>query len=403
MTAIALVCDYSLRYLGGAQAAFLDQARILAAHGHEVTIIAPDAAEHAGESDAVTIDFSVSIPGLDLPVIRNGRALRSRLREEFLARGIGVVHVHSEFGLTAAAIQVAADLGIPAVQTVHTFFWQAPMNRLFSAIAAGAARAYARWVRGFPASRAKLAALPLDSALRGITLSVAERVQLVISPSSHQAERLRDAGLPHVLVIENAAPEPGEGGTPLAAAEGPLRIVWVGRLVPEKRILEFVQAVRQAHETLGDGRLEVEVIGEGPLRAEAERATSAQTPIRFLGRVEREKVREHMRRAHLVALTSLGFDNQPVVVVEAFQEARSVLYVDPALKEGLAEGGVLAANPDAAGIAQTIVELARDPARVVDSSHRAHRAAATFHPDRHARLVEEAYAEAREVLGSLGR
>lgn len=398
MTTIALVCDYSLRYLGGAQAAFLDQARILASYGHDVVIVAPDAAEHAGGLDAISIPTRVSLPGLDLPVIRNSRRLRARLRDEFTARGVEVVHVHSEFGLTAAAIEVAGAVGIPRVQTVHTFFWQAPMNRFFSAIAAGGARSYARWLRGFRASRAPLAELPLDSALRGITLSTAERVQLVISPSAHQADRLRDAGLPQVCVIENAVPGQAEAGAALEGIEGALRLVWVGRLVPEKRILEFVDAVRRAQEVLGEGRIEVEVIGEGPLRAQAE-AASAGTPMRFLGRIERDRVREHMARGHLVVLTSLGFDNQPVVVVEAFREARSVLYVDPALKEGLSEGGILASGPDAAGIAQTIVELALNTERVVEASRRAQEAAGVFDPERHARLIADAYVRARVLMG----
>lgn len=401
MTAIALVCDYSLRYLGGAQAAFLDQARILAAHGHEVTIVAPDAAEHAGAPDAVTIPSRWSLPSLDLPVIRNTARLRARLREEFTARGVQVVHLHSEFGLTAAAIQVADDMGIPVVQTVHTFFWQAPVNRLFSAVAARGVRGYARWLRGFAASRARLAERRLDSALRGITLSTAQRVQGVISPSAHQADRLRDAGAGNVVVIANAVPDDGQEGVPLQSAEQPLRIVWVGRLVPEKRILEFVDAVRRAQDSLGPGMLEVEVIGEGPLRADAE-AAAGTAPIRFLGRVERDRVRAHMRGGHLVALTSLGFDNQPVVVVEAFREARSVLYVDPALKEGLAEGGILAKAPDAAGIATAIVELAGDPARILDASRRAQEAAGVFAPERHARLVAEVYARAQEALLTRG-
>lgn len=396
MTAIALVCDYSLRYLGGAQAAFLDQARILAERGHEVVIIAPDAAEHADPAEALSIPARVTIPGLDLPIIRNTATLRERLRAELTARGIDVVHVHSEFGLTAAAIQVAAERGIPSVQTVHTFFWQAPMNRVFSAIAARVVRGYARWLRGFAASDRVLADAPLDSALRGITLSTAERVQLVISPSAHQADKLRDAGVTHVRVIENAVPDMRTDAAALTAIDGPLRIVWVGRLVAEKRILEFVDAVRAAESTLGADRLRVEIIGDGPLHTQAELRAADSPSIGFLGRLGRDEVRERMRQAHLIALSSHGFDNQPVVVVEAFSEARSVLYVDPALREGLAEGGILAPSPDPAGMAEALVALAQHPERVVEASARAKAAAATFHPDRHAERVLQAYADAAQ-------
>ena len=393
MTAIALVCDYSLRYLGGAQAAFLDQARILSERGHDVLIVAPDAEAHPAPAAVLEVPARFSLPGLDLPVIRNSAGVRARLREAFVARGIEVVHVHSEFGLTAAAIQVARERGLITAQTVHTFFWQAPMPRLAGGIAAIAARGYARGIRGFAASDKRLADAPLDSALRCITLSTGARVDVVISPSAHQAVKLEEAGLGVVRVIENAVPDaaahpPAEL---LTGIDGPLRIVWVGRLVPEKRILEFVEAVSLAEAELGPGRLDVEVIGEGPLRAQAEAAAHGVTSLRFAGRLERDAVRDRMRHAHLVALTSHGFDNQPVIVVEAFSEARSVLYVDPALTEGLAAGGILTPAPDAASIAETLVALANDPDRVVDASHRAHAAATAFDPERHAALVLEAY------------
>lgn len=393
MTAIALVCDYSLRYLGGAQAAFLDQARILSERGHDVLIVAPDAADHATPAAVLEIPARFALPGLDLPVIRNSARLRARLREAFVTRGIDVVHVHSEFGLTAAAIQVARELGLITAQTVHTFFWQAPMPRLAGCLAAVAARGYARGIRGFAASDKRLAAAPLDSALRGITLSTGERVDVVISPSAHQAAKLEEAGLGTVRVIENAVPDASVNppAEPITGIDGPLRIVWVGRLVPEKRILEFVEAIRLAEAALGPGRLDVEIIGDGPLRAQAETAAHSVNSLRFAGRLERGDVRDRMRRAHLVALTSHGFDNQPVIVVEAFSEARSVLYVDPALTEGLAAGGILTPAPDAASIADTLVALANDPGRVVDASRRAHAAATAFDPDRHAALVLDAY------------
>ena len=77
-----------------------------------------------------------TIGGVDMPAIRNTRGLRSRLRRLFRERSIDVVHVHSEFGLTAAATRVAQELGIPVVHTVHTFFWQGPDLRRFDRLAA---------------------------------------------------------------------------------------------------------------------------------------------------------------------------------------------------------------------------------------------------------------------------
>lgn len=400
---IALVIDYSLEYLGGAQSAFLDEAALLRSRGHEVTIVAPWP-RTVGRSEpawfarwrelggtTVAVPYVLTLPGVDLPVVRNSTALRRRLEYEFAARRIEAVHVHSEFGLSAAAVSVARRRGVPTVQTVHTFFWQAPMPRAIGRLAASGVRGFARWLRGFPSSRAHLADAPLDSALRGVTLGLGQRVDVVVSPSAHQAERLRAAGLSRVEVVPNALATADEPGEPLERIDGPLRIVWVGRLVPEKRILEWVRAVVAAVAILPPGALEVEIVGEGPLRAGAEALAAAVQGITFLGRLPREEVHGRMRDAHLVALTSFGFDNQPVTIVEALNARRGVLYVDPALTEGVDVAGIRAEGPDVESMSDLLVALAEDPARVVEASRNAERGAREFDPDEHVRRILSAY------------
>lgn len=355
---IALFCDYSLDYLGGAQSAFLDQAHILGQHGHDVTLFFPaprtsprTSTPHDADGRDPSPRPSVpgvaelpiparwTLPGVGLPVVRNSAALRERLRAELESRRIDVVHVHSEFGLTAAAIDAARELGIPVVHTVHTFFWQTSLPRPLTPVAASVVRGFARWARGFPASRRTLAPSAVDSALRGMTLSTAECADVIISPSAHQARRLAEAGLANIVQIENSTPVGSQNAQPLAHVSSPLRVVWIGRMTPEKRVLEFVHAAMAARRTLGPGALSVELIGDGPLLPAVKRAIASEgapdpLDMRLLGRLTRDQVRERIRRSHLVALTSLGFDNQPVVVVEAFNEARSVLYVDANLQEG---------------------------------------------------------------------
>jgi len=397
---VALVCDYSLDYLGGAQSAFLDEARLLRERGHEVVIVAPAAgrANPAGAlatwraegGDVVTIPARVTLPGVQLPVIRNTQRLRDDLATQFAARDIDVVHVHSEFGLSAAAVSVGRSRGARTVQTVHTFFWQAEVARGLGNASAAAVRAFARWLRGFPSTHVDLAQAPLDSALRNLTLSLALRVDVVVSPSAHQAERLREAGLPVVRVVPNAV-TPGPVGEPLREAGPPLRILWVGRLVPEKRLIEWIDAVVQTAAAVNPGSFEVEIVGEGPLRGAAEQR-AANAPVRFLGRLPREQVQERMRAAHLVALTSFGFDNQPVTIVEALEARRGIFYVDPALTEGTEVAGLRASGPDVRSMSELLVSLVRDPRRVVEASSRAAEAAREFDPVLHVARITDAYA-----------
>ncbi|WOQ69540.1 glycosyltransferase family 4 protein [Microbacterium limosum] len=400
---VALVCDYSLDYLGGAQSAFLDEATLLRRAGHNVLLIAPEPADAEaswlrewrgiGGADAL-VPARVTLPGVDLPVIRNTAGLRSRLAQHLADHGVEVVHVHSEFGLSAAAISAARRRGLRTVQTVHTFFWQAPVPRGAGRVAAAAVRIFARWLRGFPSSRAALAGAPLDSALRGLTLATGQRVDAVVSPSAHQAVRLREAGLADVRVVPNAVALPDAAAEPLTSVDAPLRIVWVGRLVPEKRLMEFVAAIAEASRRLPGGSLSVDVVGEGPLRAEGERAAEG-LPVRFHGRLDRGRVQELMRQSHVVALSSYGFDNQPVTIVEALHARRGVFYVDPALTEGVDVAGLRAAGPEPEAMAEMLIALVQDPARVVLASQRAADGAREFDPEVHVARLLGVYAGRR--------
>ncbi|MCT1476686.1 glycosyltransferase family 4 protein [Microbacterium sp. p3-SID336] len=402
MVRIALVCDYALDRIGDAQAVVLREAELLRAAGDEVVMIG---AEHAGSGprpdlpgeQPLLIAATWRIPGVDMPAVRNSRALRARLRALFVARDIEVVHVHSEFGLTAAAVQVAQGLSIPVVHTVHTFFWQGPDLRGLDPLAGAAVRGLARLLRGrAPRAEPPTATRAVAAAVHGVTLDAAMEADAVISPSAHQAEALRIAGLAAVEVVPNPMPPMVMPGVPLQAIDGPLRILWVGRLTPESRVLEFLRAVVRAGEDLPPGSLSVTIVGDGPLLTEAREvaktaSTGTGSAIRFLGRVEPEGVQTLLRDSHLLAVTSFGIDPQPIVVTEAFRAARSVLYVDPRLREGLAEAGILCGSPDVKGMAAMLRELAHHPGIVVERSARTVRAAHPFHPEQHLQGMRDAW------------
>lgn len=123
---VALVMDYSLEYLGGAQSAFLDEAEALSTYGHDVLIVAPGTVDSRWtkqwDRHLLAVKARGTIPVVDLPYIPNNDKLQKKLREIFNQEIIDIVHVHSEFGLAHAAAAAAHDLEIPIVHTVHTFF-----------------------------------------------------------------------------------------------------------------------------------------------------------------------------------------------------------------------------------------------------------------------------------------
>jgi glycosyltransferase involved in cell wall biosynthesis len=391
---IAVICDYSLGYLGGAQTALLEEAAALVAAGAEVTIISPTADQvwqrvrPDARVDHVRVPARFTLPGLDLPLVINSGRLRRTLEMIFTERGIQVVHLHSEFGLAAAALQVAGVGQLPVVHTVHTFFWQAP-SRGQAAVAA-LVRLFHRGVTGLPPTRQRLADRPADQALRNMTLTLARRADLVISPSAHQAERLSAAGVDRVRTIPNTVFVPPAARV-LDRIDEPLRIIWIGRCVPEKRILTFVGAAVRAVHRAAPATIEFTVAGDGS-QLEQARAIAADCPqIRFLGRQEHARIPELLQQSHLLALTSRGFDNQPMTIVEAVMALRGVVYCDTALSEGLAGPGISSPASEEA-LCDTFVDLARHPERVVEASRAAESARRQFTPEHHAASVLASYA-----------
>jgi glycosyltransferase involved in cell wall biosynthesis len=344
--AVLMVCDYSLRYLGGAQTAFIRQAEALADEGVPVIVLAPDADELTTEGVvAIAPPRRGSIPVLDLPLLGRARDLEPLVASVVRRHRIGAIVVHSEFALAAAALTVGKRLGIPVLHTVHTFFWRAPaalapfapvVSRMHSALTG---------IRGgdrYTGSHA------LNNALRTMTLRIAQRADIVLSPSRHQAAALREAGAGRVEAFSNVA-------QPLQATEpspgGPLRLLWVARFAPEKRLDVALDAMRTVVAAIGVDRVRLDVAG----------GTHRPVPgVTFHGPVPGERVGELMDAADAALITSLGFDNQPMVALEAFAHGRPVVVSDPVLGGEFGDAALLTPTPDAVGLADLILRLEAD-------------------------------------------
>ena len=378
---ILLVIDYKLGFLGGAQTAFMQQAVALAAAGHRVTIAAPDASRQhqLAASGILGWDAPALVFIGDLPTICNSPRTRQLLRDKMDAWETDLVIVHSEFGLAVAALQVAAERGIPSMHTVHTFFWQGPRGAGFAAPLVTAAHALAT---GLGPARRRLAPARLDTALRGMTLVVAQTADVVISPSRHQAAALRSAGVARVAVISNTSS--GRQGAPLVAAPGPLRLVWAARFTREKRLEVALDAMLIVEKSLGPGAVHLDVAG-------GQAPSTAPTSVSFHGRVASTRVTELLEGAHAAVITSHGFDNQPMIALEAFKCGRPVIVSDPTLAVEFGAAAIAAVDATADGIAQTIIRLALQREQLFLSAIAAVSYASDAAPVRHVAHIENAY------------
>ena len=377
---IAIVSDYFLDYVGGAQTSMLQQRLALIQAGHQVVMVS--ATRERGRrfqvsADGLRIRPLFTLPGVELPVIPNNKTTTDALETYFRELAVDVVHIQTEFGLAHAAADVARRIGIRVVHTVHTFYW-ASDGGWHAPFAPALRSALTRFTRS-TIPRLEFTPRPVDNLLRNVTLGMALAADAVVSPSAHQAADLQEAGVAGpIAIVPNPIADSPRPPVPLTAElTGQPAFLWVARCEGVKRPLVFAEAAIKALERTGNG-FSVDFVGDGSELLALRRLADGHPNIRVHGSLPHEKVLDLMDNSAAVVLTSLGFDNQPMTIAEAVSRERGVLYCDPKLTEGLGQAGFLAATPDVDGLADALVTLSTEPERLIELSQGAARDHALF-------------------------
>lgn len=161
---------------------------------------------------------------------------------------------------------------------------------------------------------------------------------------------------------------------------GPLRLLFVGRLVEKKGLHVLLDALR-----LLQADAALTVVGDGPLRAGLERRAEG-LPVRFVGQLGRRALRQAYADADVVVVPSVRAasgdqDGLPVVLLEAMGTGCAVVASDLAgLDEAVRDGvdGVLSPPGDARRLAQALDTLSADPERRAELGRAARERAAHF-------------------------
>jgi glycosyltransferase involved in cell wall biosynthesis len=149
------------------------------------------------------------------------------------------------------------------------------------------------------------------------------------------------------------APDPPEPGAPL-------RLLWLGRVMPYKGLPLFLDAVDILR---GDGcAIEVGVFGEGQLGNCADRlsAMGAEVVNRWLTELEIEAV---LHRFHAVVLSHIEASQSGIVATALGAGLPTVVTPVGGLIEQVIDRqtGMIAARADASALADAIFQLLRDP------------------------------------------
>jgi glycosyltransferase involved in cell wall biosynthesis len=354
------------QFSGGEDRAVEQDAAILRARGHHVEVWLED-------NDGLQDENALRVAARSVRSPRSLRELQARLdtvRPD-------VVHFHNVLHrISPWTIRSAHAAGVPTVMTLHNYrlgCLPAVFQRDGAVCQECRGRAFALpgVLRGcYRGSRMQSLALASNLSIHRALGTWAGAVDRFVALTEFGRREATAAGIPddRIVVKPNASP-PLE--TP-PASEGTYAL-FLGRLSEEKGI----RLLMNAWDAI-DSAPPLTVVGDGPLRQEVDRWASDRTgagPVRVLGPRPHGQVPELLAGSRLVVAPSVCFEGFPVTVVEAFAAGRPVVGTDiGAIGEVLAghDGGV-ATPPEPRSIAEAVVELWADPARL-DERGRAARA-----------------------------
>ncbi|HEU4658153.1 MAG TPA: glycosyltransferase family 4 protein, partial [Capillimicrobium sp.] len=374
---IALVSPYSWTYPGGVTRHIEALAGQYERRGHEVSVLAPydpdDALStrlHRGArpqrrpvpDHLVSLGRTVGLPmNGAVSNLATTPAASAVLRRELRMGGYDVVHLHEPVApVPCWDALMAVDL--PLVGTFHTYSENAVSHGVAALI--GARRRMNRL-----------------------------RVRIAVSEAAAWTGRRFYGG--HYRVIPNGVDVGEVTPRTMRAPGAPLRLAFVGQAVERKGLPILLRAFEALRE-----HVPVELDLVGVTHEEIAPLLLDPTGVNPLGKVDDARKHEVLRSAHLLCAPSLGGESFGMVLTEAFAAGTPVVASDIAgYRDVVTDGrdGVLVPRGDATALAETLRDLALDPAREHALGEAAAASAQRFAWPKVADQVLEAYEDAIAV------
>ena len=300
---------------------------------------------------------SIKLPGLPMAVA-GGRGFERAL-DEFAADPPDVIHVQGLGSIGLLGVWAADRIERPLLVTWHTDFeayadhyamltpFLDAFYHLLRVAAKGMKRPQLQEVGRWLIERTSFSWHGLRHRLRGGSLSrrrlviaargMLEAAELVTTPSDKTAVRVRElAPQSRIRVVPNgvdALPD----GPPLPRAGGP-RILYVGRIAPEKNIGLLVDAFAWVREEIPNA--ELMFVGDWKVSsslAQKLRRARRRDGVILVGQVPRDHLGPYYASADVFAFPSVS-DTQALVLHEAAHAGLPIVSVDPELRLVIDEG-----------------------------------------------------------------
>ena len=356
-----LVAHNRYQQRGGEDFVFENELQLLASSGYDVHALVVSNDTITSHLDKVLTMFRT----VDNPI---GVAAMAHAIQNFRP---DLVHVHNFFPLLSPAIYaVCNNAGVPVVQSLHNF-------RPFCA--------NGLLMRAGHACHLCVQGTPLWGVLhRCYRNSVVGSVATVRMIAAHRSRRtwsttvdryivssqfgrriFIEAGFPaqRIDVKPNFIEDPGEPDENLPRTG----VFYSGRLSPEKGVRYLVEACVQRGFLL-------RIAGDGPELAILRKIASPN--VTFLGNISPIEVFKEMRRAAVVAIPSICYEQFPMAILNAFACATPIIVSRIGALPEIIEAGVTGFHfpaADSVALAERIAQALRDPAacrRLGDAARR---------------------------------
>ena len=396
---------------GGAESYLLDLVELQLRSGHEVAFFGMDHPENPPQRYQAHLPRLVQLEPPPRGVAARAAVVARMVWSTSSRRGIeavvrsfqpDVVHLHNIYHhLSPSILRPLAERGIPTVMTLHDYKLACPSyqfmdhGKVCEACLDGHFR-HAVQRRCKDGSLGASTVLAFESALHR-AFGAYDSIGLFISPSRFLADRMAKAGVHpcRMHVLNNFVH--ARAVTPKRSPGG--NVAFAGRLSYEKGVDVLIEAVSR----LGPG-VELDIAGDGPERSGLEALAAARAPgrVRFHGRLPKERALDLVRSAAVLALPSRWYENQPMVVLEAFACGVPVVTSNlgglPELVDPGQDGLVVPAN-DPEALAGALAHVVEDPDRgfAMGQAARA-KALEGFTAERHLERLEALYRKAARGL-----
>ena len=345
---ILLISDVYFPRVNGVSTSIRTFAEQLKKLGHSVHLIAPDYGVET-EDDAMSEKWITRVPARSIyfdpedKLMKYGEILR--LLPTLKSKNFDLVHIHTPFIAHFAGLKIAKKLGLPVLETYHTFF-EDYLHHYLPAIPKGIAKSLARF----------------------ISKKQCNQLDAIIAPSKPMLDVLRSYGVtvPAEVIatgLQESSFAEADGNQFRVKHQIPLNkqmLLYVGRVAHEKNIGFLLKVVRRL--SVQQPEILLVITGEGPAEHSLHQQVQAlgiEKNVQFIGYLDRNTELNACYKSADIFVFASKSETQGLVLLEAMAQGTPVVAIaELGTASILVEGqGAHIATEDETVFAQKINDL----------------------------------------------